>query len=184
MKKLFLSAALLLLPLVSHATISELTDVTSPITVGGVHVDDIVTFSPSPADRIWWSDDAAADFNPQSAENVELVIEGLYGTAIDISLVQELDGLTGAGTSHSGDPFNFFAAHYDNKEFVFYFETAITDFTIGDLGQDISNWRTYSCVEGCGGATGGGDPDPVSAPGTMALLSLGLLSLYRARRTR
>jgi hypothetical protein len=59
----------------------------------------------------------------------------------------------------------------------------VNDITCPQGGCSDSGFAT-AFWEGDGGAGGGGDPNPVNAPGGAALLSLGLIGLMRLRRSR
>lgn len=181
MKKALLAIAATL-PIMANATIMEITG-PSPIVVNGppppAPTPDTVYYSPSPADRIWWSDDATTDFNPQNDANIQAVIEGLSGDTLT-----HVSSTTGTGTDWTytaGLEFNYMAVHFDNQELVFFYETAQTEFSVVGLEHEFSNARAYTgltptCTD-C-------NPDPVSvsAPGSVALLSLGLIGLVTARR--
>ena len=187
MKKVLQALALILFTYPAFANLIELTDLESPIIVSGEPItpEDVITFSPSPADAIWFSDKASADFTSQDSAALLADIEANIFTNATLTAAGQWDSLSGDGTTYDANAFNVIAVHYDNKELVFGYINAIDNFTINDLGQEISNVRTYT-------ATGGifevqqceTDCTSVSAPGTIALLSLGLVGLYTARKQR
>jgi hypothetical protein len=171
----------------ARATIDAYIPATSPLTLrDGTAVADLISFEPSPADALWHAYPANDHMAGQSALQVEVFVESLVGA--DAEFLFGVDNLVeNSNRTFGGVEFNVLAYHYANKEMVFYYETAISDFTIGDVtmasdfdvDQDLSNLRVYSIQ-------GGGDPrtTDADAPGVIALLSMGLLGLFFERRRR
>lgn len=182
MKKALLAAAVAL-PVIANATITEL-DPLNDIVVNAPPPNDptttgIVTYQPNPADRIWYSDEASIDFNPQDAANILTVIEGLSGdTLTTVFEYEENGGSTWDYTAGTG--FNYMAVHFDDQQLVWYFQDIQTDFAVQGLTFGFSNARAYlgePCVVDCGP-----DPQSVAAPGNLALLAIGLIGLVASRR--
>jgi len=183
MFKKALMAAAVALPIVANATIMEL-DPTNDIVVNAPPPNDptttgIVTYQPNPATRIWYSDDASADFNPQDALNIQGVIEVLSSdTLTNVFEYAEDGGETWSYTA--GTEFNYMAVHFDNQQLVWYYDELQTAFDVQGLTFGFSNARAYvgECLQDCGGV----DPRGVSEPGIVALLSMGLIGLFVQRR--
>jgi len=171
----------------ANAGWTELTDLESPITVSGEPItpEDVITFSPSPADAIWFSDQSNVDVGSQDIDSIATVLlTDIFPTATSIVGVDQWDSLAGDGTSYTGNAFNIIAVHYDNKELIFGYIDPIDAFTVNDLGQEISNIRTYSAEGGpfttsCTGETCTND---IPEPSTFALLGLGMVGLVVSRR--
>ncbi len=184
MKKLAL--ALLFASSTAMATIDSYIPATSPLVLrDGTAVADLISFDPSPADALWHAYPANDHIAGQSAAEVEVFVESLVGS--DATFLFGVDNLVeSSNRTFGGIEFNVLAYHYANKEMVFYYETAISDFTIGDVtmasdfdvDQDLSNIRVFT-VQG-----GGVDPQSIASPGTMALLGFGLVGLGLARRRK
>lgn len=189
MKKALQALALTLFTYPAFATITPYIPANSPLVLpDGTIVGDLIQFEPTPADALWHVDPANGYIGSQGlgSNDVELFAESLIQG--DLTFLYGLDSLSGHELStFSGTDFNVVALHYANKELVFYYETAIDTFTIGDiyaengydLNQEVSNIRVFSGTGTCCVTT-----TSVNAPGTVALLSLGLLGLYTARKQR
>ena len=186
---LCIALAFLLYASSARATIDAYIPATSPITLrDGTSVADLISFEPSPADALWhvYKENPGDVFEiaSQDQATVGAFAEGLIGAELDFLF--GVDNLVeNANRTFGGVEFNVLAYHYAGKELVFYYENAISDFTIGDVtmasdfdvDQDLSNLRVYSVQGGVG-------PRSVSAPGTIALLSLGIVGLVVSRRQR
>ena len=181
-----LALALTIFTYPAFATIDDYIPAVSPLVLrDGTAVADLISFEPSPADALWHAYPANDHMAGQSAPEVEVFVESLVGA--DATFLFGVDNLVeNSNRTFGGVEFNVLAYHYANKELVFYYEDAISDFTIGDVtmasdfdvDQDLSNLRVYSIQ-------GGGDPRVnADAPGTIALLSFGLIGLYVARKQR
>ena len=187
MKKLISTIALVAFTSPVFATITPYIPATSPLVLpDGTIVGDLIQFTPSPATAMWHVDPANAYIANQGLGNsaVEVFAEGLVGN--DLDFIYGINALSGhEAETLSVNPFNVVALHYANKELVFYYETAITEFTIGDiyaengydLNQEVSNLRVFANA---------GNPNPTTAdaPGALALLGMGLVALGVSRRTR
>ena len=181
-----MALAALLYASAARATIDAYIPAQSPLTLrDGTSVADLISFSPSPANALWHAYPANDHMSGQSAADVEVFVEGLLGGA-DATFLFGVDNLVdNANRTFGGVEFNVLAYHYANKELVFYYDTAISDFTIGDVtqatdfdvDQDLSNLRVYS-VQGAGPLVN------ADAPGMIALLSMGLVGLFVQRRRR
>ncbi len=196
MKKALLATALLAFTSPLFATITPYIPAASPLVLpDGTIVGDLIQFTPSPADALWHADPANAYIANQGlgSNAVELFAEGLVGQ--NLNFLYGVDSLSGhQAETISAFEFNVVALHYANKELVFFYDTAITEFTIGDiyadngydLNQEVSNLRVFACdtAAACSGGSGGGGGDPQSAdaPGMLALLSMGLLGLFYSRK--
>lgn len=182
MKKLLLTVAMLAFTSPLFATITPYIPAVSPLVLpDGTTVGDLIQFTPSPADALWHVDPANAYIASQSAPDVEVFAEGLVGE--NLNFLYAVDQLSGhQNETYSAFDFNVLTFHYANKELVFFYEEAITEFTIGDitqasgfdLNQDLSNVRVF--------ATDGPDATDATAPGAMALIGMGLIGLGLARR--
>ena len=180
-----LLAALLMVSTSVMATITPYIPAASPLVLpDGTIVGDLIQFDPSPADALWHVDPANAYIANQSYAAVEVFAESLVGE--NLNYLYGVDALSGHETrTISAFDFNVVALHYANKELVFFYEDAISEFTIGDiyadngydLNQEVSNIRVYA-------TDAGPTPNPTDAdaPGTVALLGLGLTGLMLHRR--
>lgn len=179
-----LLATLLFISTSAMATITPYIPAYSPIVLpDGTILGDLIQFEPSPADAVWHADPANTYMANQSAAAVELFAESLVGENLNLSYT--VDALSGHELeTFNVNPFNVVALHYANKELVFFYETAIDTFTIGDvyadngydLNQEVSNIRVF------GTDAGPGTTRNASAPGSVALLSMGLVGLMLHRR--
>ena len=186
MKK-FLLALGMVVTWPAFATIDDYIPATSPLVLrDGTAVADLIQFTPSPADALWhvYKENPGDVFEiaNQQQETVGAFAESLIGS--ELTFLFGVEPLSEhANRTFGGVEFNVLAYHYAGKELIFYYENAISDFTLGDitqasdfdLDQELSNIRVYANA---------GDPDPqsVMAPGTVALLSLGLVGLIVARK--
>ena len=139
-----------------------------------------VSFLAYPADVVLFSDDAGTDFNPQSAANIELVLEG-YWTGIDLTFVGEEELIDGTASYSTDVDANVYAIHYDNRELIFAYATMQSGFSIEGLSHDFSNMRAYSCIE-CVGITTTQVPVPAAA-GLFGMGLIGLSGIARKRRS-
>ena len=174
---LFLTLTLMLASSIGNATIY---DETGDQAGGVVSLADgnSATFSPFPADWIYFSDDASTDFNPQDAAHIESVIEGLVGFNIDwVGSFEEAGEVDGHTTSVDA---NFYAVHYDNRELVFGYDLIQSGFTIDDLSHGFSNLRAYTCATG--DCPGGFNEVPV--PAAAWLFGTGLIGMAGVARKR
>lgn len=139
---------------------------------------DTITFNPFDADFIFFSDNAAEDFNPQDTVHIESVIEGLVGFDIDYAGEDAFDG--GADYSTGLDA-NFYAIHYDNRELVFGYYEIQEGFSVQSLSHDFSNMRGYTCDAGT--CPGGFSEVPLPAAAWMfasGLVGLGVIGRRRS----
>ena len=186
MKKLLLGAVLAAFTYPAFATIDSYIPAVSPLVLrDGTAVADLISFEPSPADALWHAYPASDHMANQSAAAVEIFVEDLLSGA-DATFLFGVDNLVeNSNRTFGGVEFNVLAYHYAGKELVFYYENAISDFTLGDVtmasdfdvDQDLSNIRVFSVQ---------GDPDlqGVASPGSMALLGLGLVGLGLVRNRK
>ena len=173
--------AALVLALVAFSAHATIYDETANQAGGGVTVNngDFYTFNPYPADGILWSDDATNDFNPQSAANIESVIEGIIGVEITLVGQEEFDGTRSYSTDVDA---NIYAIHYNGYELIVGYGVLQDGFDISGLSHDFSNMRAYTCDD-CG--TFGITSTPVPVPGAALLMGsalMGLAGVVRKRR--
>ena len=168
MKKFLLAA--LLLPSLAVANIM---DITGDQTAGSLGTPDgaTVTFEPSPADLILYGTNA--DFTNQSPAGLAGDLSAVIGQ--DLLITSFADGLSGT-TITIPLAASVYYLHYGNNALAFGYDAPVPQsFTISDLPHDISNYRLYALDIV-------GDVTSATAPGHLALLSLGLLGLFKARR--
>lgn len=122
------------------------------------------SYSPNPADAIWYYDD---NLTPQNDASIRAEVETVFGlTAGTLSSVSQCDSATSACTGASATQFsasgsttntyssiagfNYLAIHFGQSELVFHWINPINEFTFTDLdGKDgfvkgLSNYRAYS----------------------------------------
>jgi MYXO-CTERM domain-containing protein len=134
-----------------------------------------VYYSPSPADRIWWSDQSEVDFASQDASAIQTVLEDLSGDTL--THIYSTENTGSDWTYDGGAAFNYMAIHFDGQELLFYYETAISAFSVTGLAHEFSNARAYT-----GASTPDPDPVSVSEPTGLGLVALGLCALAATRR--
>ena len=156
----------------SHATanIVDITDdqLAGSVTAGGA----VVTFDPSPADLILYGTNA--DLTNQSPGGIQSDLENVIGQSL--LLTGAVDGLAGSAITL---PFaaNLYYLHYGDNGIAFGYDSPVPQtFSVAGLPNDLSNYRLYALD-----IVGEVNPTAATAPGTIALLSLGLVGLIVAR---
>lgn len=187
MKKVMATVAMMAFTTPLFATIDEYIPATSPLVLrDGTAVADLIQFTPSPADALWhvYKENPGDVFEiaNQEQETVGAFAEGLVGVELDFLFgVETLS--EHANRTFGGVEFNVLAYHYAGKELIFYYENAISDFTLGDitkasdfdLDQELSNIRVYA---------NSGVTNDATSPGHVALLGFGLVALGLARKLK
>jgi hypothetical protein len=150
MFKNLVAVALLFIASIANAATWSMLDVNNPG----------FSYSVAPATTIWYYDD---NITPQNAVNIKAVTENQFGLVADsLSYVSQCDtagnsgSCTGgtspsAGTFTSTNPFNYLAVHLGQQELLFYWDSAISAFSIEDIEggvnlRGVSNYRAYSGV--------------------------------------
>ncbi|PPD53793.1 MAG: hypothetical protein CTY10_08295 [Methylotenera sp.] len=115
---------------------------------------------------------------PQNAQDIGNYIEQVFALDFDLNLLQQAN-ITTQNEGQGSDlftisglaAFNYLALHYGSNELFFQFSTPITGFTLTNLTNGLSNYRTY---------TGGVNAVPLPAAGW--LFSSALIGLMGLRR--
>ena len=155
----------------ARADIMDITDdqLAGQVSAGGA----IISFEPSPADLILYGTNA--DFTNQSPGGIEADLEGVIGQGL--LLTGAVDGLSGSALTL---PFaaSVYYLHYGDNGIAFGYDAPVPQtFSIAGLPHDLSNYRLYALDIV-------GDVRSASAPGTIALLSMGLVGLIVARKRK
>jgi len=124
----------------------------------------VFSYSPNPADAIWYYDD---NLTPQNDASIRAEVEAVFGLAAgSLNSVSQCDSATSACTGASAtqvsasgsttntyssiEGFNYLAIHFGQSELVFHWINPINEFTFIDLdGKDgfvkeLSNYRAYN----------------------------------------
>lgn len=148
----------------------------SPLNLAGANGAITVTFSPSPATEIYFSNDKD-DFNPQDQDHIGSVIEDTFGLASGALVNGDKVDNAGGGSSASftsTQAYEYLAVHFGKHELLFHFANSITAGTVFSITTEgraagLSNFRSYSVI-------------PI--PAAVWLFGSGLLGLLGASRRK
>jgi hypothetical protein len=134
---------------------------------------DLYTVTPGGFTQSAYSNDSNADIGNQSPGNVETVLESPAWFGTPLTFVGG-GACGGSGVTCSGGDGSIttggaqaFGVHYDNKFLAFFYNTAITTFSISGLDQGVSNLYAF-----------------VPLPGALALMLTALGGLFGLQRWR
>jgi hypothetical protein len=181
-----------------HAVFVSVTPTDSPLTLDGAISGNsgkenpiTVTYSPSPATEIWFSNNAngsSGDVGAQSPNNVLAVTKSVFGLTSGSLYAGNAGDFSGNFASFSFSSadfaFDYLAIHAGQHELLFYFENAIDAgeiFTISIIGKaaGLSNFRTFSSFDPELGPSGAA---VVPVPTALWLFSAGIMGLVGFRR--
>ena len=158
-----------------------------------------VEFLPGPADNVGYTDFATPADQTTIQTELESYYSVVYGGPFELVFMDAAATSGTSGTIVDSDPANPLPLDYFNVSVIkfgtdamaFLYESGIDEWSFQGLEKDglgyenheISNYRLYACEPGSNSYCSP-DPDPVnvSEPGNLALLALGLIGLYFARR--
>ncbi|UTY59935.1 PEP-CTERM sorting domain-containing protein [Massilia sp. erpn] len=153
-------------------------EISAPKTSGFTVGSGKVSYGPIAAASVWVFD--GENINPQNAENIESLVEGLFKLPATGKGSLQLVGEKNLANSKSGSfkvgaSFNYLAVHYGRGELVFHWDKPLAAdslFTFSGLPRGSSNYRAFSSISAV--------PEPATYG--MLLGGLGLMALIARRR--